>query len=44
MQKPMLVIIPLNHPETLQFDGFFGLIGNLPIPGILIKKLITISY
>ena len=40
MGTPFMVIIPLNEPKTLQFDGLFGLIGNLPILGVLIKKII----
>ena len=38
--KPMLLIVPLNRPELLQFDGLLGLLGNLPIIGKVIKKLI----
>ncbi len=40
MQLPMLVVVPTNRPDLIIFDGLFGLIGNAPILGILIKKLI----
>ncbi|NQY74621.1 MAG: hypothetical protein HRT90_07645 [Candidatus Margulisbacteria bacterium] len=38
---PMLVVVPLNRPELLIFDGLKGLIGNLPIIGKLIKKWVA---
>ena len=36
---PMLVLLPLNHPEVLQFEGLLGLLGNLPVLGVFLKKL-----
>ncbi|MFC1616956.1 hypothetical protein ACFL2K_01930 [Candidatus Margulisiibacteriota bacterium] len=40
LNKPMLVLLPLNHPELIILDGITGLIGNLPLLGKLLKKLI----
>ena len=34
----MIVLIPLNHPELLIFDGIGGLIGKLPIIGPIVTN------
>ncbi len=39
MGKPMLVLLPLNKPEVLIFDGLVGIAGELPLIGGGIKKL-----
>jgi hypothetical protein len=40
LNLPMIVLFPLNFPELVILDGLGGLIGQLPIIGTLIKKLI----
>ena len=39
MKVPMLVVIPLNNPEELIFDGIIGLFFKLPVIGKLITSL-----
>jgi lipid-A-disaccharide synthase len=41
-RTPMLIMIPLHKPKYIILDGLAGLIGNIPILGVLIKKLIFI--
>lgn len=42
MRLPMLMVLPLNNPKVIVFDGLLGLIGNVPGLGLLIKKLIIL--
>ena len=45
LQKPMLIILPLNNIRKLIIDGLAGLIGKIPIVGsIIIKAVIYLSY
>lgn len=37
---PMVVILPTNRPDLIIFDGLLGLIGNLPILGFILKKIV----
>ncbi len=39
MGVPMLVLMPLNRPDLIIFDGLLGLLGRLPILGTLLKRL-----
>ena len=40
MQVPMLVILPFNWPELIQYEGALGLVANIPYFGKYIKKII----
>lgn len=42
MKTPMLIMIPLHKPKYIILDGLAGLIGNIPIIGTLLKRLIII--
>ncbi|NLY91205.1 MAG: hypothetical protein GX081_06310 [Firmicutes bacterium] len=35
---PMVVTIPLNHPEEIPLEGLAGLIGGLPLLGKVLKR------
>lgn len=35
---PMVVVLPLNHPELIPVEGLAGLIGNLPQVGKALKR------
>jgi lipid-A-disaccharide synthase len=37
---PMVVALPLNHPERIPLEGLVGLIGNLPKLGKEVKRRI----
>lgn len=37
---PMVVLVPLNNPELIIFDGILGLIGKLPFLGTGLKRLV----
>ena len=41
MGLPMLVLMPLNRPDLIHFDGLFGLIGNAPLIGKWIKTMVV---
>lgn len=43
MELPMIVLIPLNHPELLIFDGLSGLISHLPLFGPIITQGILLA-
>ena len=40
LETPMLVLMPLNHPERIILDGAAGLIDKIPFVGLWIKKKI----
>ena len=40
MNTPMMMILPLNQPETLIFDGLLGLLAYVPGLSFLIRKLL----
>jgi lipid A disaccharide synthetase len=35
---PMVVLMPLNKPEKIPAEGFFGILSNIPIFGKYLKK------
>lgn len=36
---PMIVLIPLNRPDLIIFDGLLGILGKIPLLGTLLKKI-----
>jgi hypothetical protein len=40
MRLPTLAVIPLNRPDLILFDGLLGLLGEIPVLGIALKKCI----
>ncbi|MGE5553956.1 MAG: hypothetical protein ACM3XZ_08575 [Betaproteobacteria bacterium] len=40
LRVPMVVALPLNHPERIPLEGLAGLIGNLPKLGKTLKRRI----
>lgn len=43
MKLPMIVLIPLNNPELLIFDGLGGLLSHIPLFGAVItQSIITV--
>ncbi|NDC83395.1 hypothetical protein EB093_07035 [bacterium] len=41
MRTPMMVLVPLNRPDLIQFDGILGLVGNVPLLGRLLKSIVV---
>lgn len=39
MKLPQLVVVPLNRPDLIIFDGLLGIVGAMPYVGVLLKKL-----
>ncbi|GBR76333.1 lipid-A-disaccharide synthase [Candidatus Termititenax persephonae] len=37
---PLLILLPLNYPELVPFDGLLGLLSDLPWAGRLLKRLL----
>ncbi|MFA5880127.1 MAG: hypothetical protein WC860_08160 [Candidatus Margulisiibacteriota bacterium] len=37
---PMIVVLPTNKADLIIFDGLLGLVGNLPILGTILKKIV----
>lgn len=44
MRLPMIVVIPLNRPDLIIFDGLLGLLSQLPGIGLWIKKALISVY
>ncbi len=40
LETPMLVILPLNKPELIPLPGLIGLIGEIPLLGKFLKRII----
>lgn len=40
MGVPMAVLMLLNRPDVIIFDGLLGLIGRIPVLGTLLKRLV----
>ncbi len=38
MGVPMIVTVPLNHPEEIPLEGIAGIIGEIPVLGKKLKK------
>ncbi|NLM37567.1 MAG: hypothetical protein GX202_05505 [Firmicutes bacterium] len=41
---PMVVTIPLNHPEKIPLEGLAGLIGGLPLLGKVLKRKLVSKF
>jgi lipid A disaccharide synthetase len=37
----MLVLLPLNKPESIPLEGPFGLIGQIPVLGTAVKRVVV---
>lgn len=44
MRLPMILVIPLNRPDLIIFDGLLGLLSQLPLIGIGLKKILISMY
>lgn|SRR6056297_1191472 len=40
LETPMLVILPLNKPELIPLPGLIGLLGEIPLLGKFLKRVI----
>jgi len=40
LRLPMVIVIPLNRPDLIIFDGLLGLLGEIPLIGIWIKRAV----
>ncbi len=40
LKTPMLVVLPLNRPELIPLPGLAGIIGEIPLLGKILKRII----
>ena len=40
LQKPAIVVFPLNHPEHILTDGLLCFLGKIPLLNLLLQKII----
>ena len=41
MSLPVLMVLPLNHPEKFVFDGLFQLLFKIPLLGRFLRRFLV---